>query len=824
MNVRPRPPTNPRVTHHPAARPSRAGGFVVLLGLLLASALAFACLVVWWYAQLPSLDRATNYQPQSALQVFTSDGVEIGQFGAERRTFVRHDDVPKLLREAVVAVEDVRFYEHGGVDARGIARALFSNITRGRHEGASTITQQVARNVFLSHDRTLERKLKEAMLALKLEHALSKDQILELYLNQIYLGQRSYGFAAAAQTYFGKKISDLTLGEIALLAGLPKNPGYANPVTNMERALARQRVVLARLQDVGLITAEQRAKATAEKLAVRSALEIPVHAEYVAEMARQAVFERFGDEAYRQGYKVYTSIIAPEQQAAHLAVRRGILAHERRRPYKGPEAQEDLGAADDEQTAALLLKDYIDDEDLRAAIVLSSSPKEVRALLASGETVVLNGEGLRWAQASLAAPASDTTGIRRGSIIRVVKLDPPTPKGGNAKAAHNSPAHGAGGAASWTISQWPEVQSALVALTPQTGRVRALVGGFDFTANQFNRVTKGWRQPGSSFKPFLYSAALERGVTPTTVVNDAPLDLEGSDWDPKNSDGTFDGPMTVRQALAKSKNLVSIRLLQKIGTGTAIAWAGRFGFDTSKLPDNLTFALGTGSVTPMQMASAYGVFATGGYLVSPIVIERITDSKGTNLYAAPAPKPLAELERVIPEANAFITDSLLQEVTRSGTAARARAALGRQDLYGKTGTTNDSVDAWFAGFQPGVVAVVWTGYDKPQSLGANESGGGLSLPIWVDYMRVALKKQPPMEPTPPDDVERVNGDWRFVTEPASGWVRSIGVPEAPPSDAAQEADGTQDPGTASGLPTAPPPLPPAPARPVVIDPRQNERP
>ena len=779
---------------------------LVLVVLAVLAALVVAVSVAVIYPQLPPLDAVTDYRPKQPLQVLTRDGVEIAQFGSERRIYLPLAQIPKRMQDAMLAVEDSRFREHSGIDYKGITRAVLSKLAGGRGGGASTITQQVARNFFLSSRVTVERKLKEAALAMKIEQQLSKDQILELYMNQIYLGQHAYGFGAAAKAYFGKPLEALSNAEIAMLVGLPQNPSGANPVTNLAKATARQHHVLKRMRDMAVITGEEYDAALAEKLVIRAQNQVEVHAEYVAEMARKAVVERLGEQAYTQGVKVVTSLIAAEQQAAWVALRKGLMDHERKQAWRGPEDTVDLPDDDDETAIAQALKDYRDDEDLRLAVVLSASPKEVVARLANGETVHLAGEGLRWALPALSPKAASDLRITRGAIVRVIR----------------------GEKQGWAIGQWPEAEGAFVSMDPGTGLVRAMVGGFDFTRQPFNHVTQAWRQPGSSFKPFLYSAALEHGVMPATLINDAPLTI--GDWSPQNSDGKFDGPLTLRQALAKSKNLVSVRLVQHMGTTDARQWAGRFGLDVDKQPDNLTLALGAGSVTPLQMASAYSVLANGGYKVSPRVIERITDAKGTVLFEAPAPAPLADApaavvaapvdtaasgvatddaasapaakpayamvpaqgasaadgQRVVPARNVFITRALLQEVTRSGTAARAQATLKRPDLYGKTGTTNDAVDAWFAGFQPSVVAVVWIGYDTPRSLGSRESGGGLALPVWISVMGQALKGVPVQPNVPPDGVVSVDGDWRYSEFAEGGFVPRIDI-EAPAEAASEPA-------------------------------------
>lgn len=707
---------------------------------------------------LPPLDRIVNYQPKLPLQVFTADGVEIAQFGTERREYVPLSRMPRRLQDAVLAVEDARFREHSGVDPKGMARALVAAITGGQRQGASTITQQLVRTMLLTREFSAERKAKEIWLALKLEQEISKDRILEIYLNEIFLGQRAYGFAAAAQIYFGKPLDKLSLAETAMLAGLPQNPYYANPVANLERATQRQRVVLARMRAVDAINDQQLAAAKAEKLVIRQPGLRSVHAAHVAEMARRAVVERFGTEAYSSGIKVTTSLRAADQRAAHSAVQRGVLAFDRRGPWRGPEDQEALPAKDGaelERAAAEALKDHRDDETLRVGIVLAASPKALQVQLTSGERVTVQGEGLRWAQRGLDAKAKAPLRIERGSIVRV------TTSGKNKAGAV------------WAISQWPEAEAALVAMDPKTGRVRALVGGFDFTRQPFNHVTQGWRQPGSALKPLLYSAALEARVMPATMVDDLPF-TAANGWSPKNSNHEFSGPMSVREAIARSSNLASVRVLQHTGTQAARDWTGRFGLDPARQPDNLTLALGTGSATPLQMAQAYATLANGGWGVSPVVIEKITDAQGKVLFEEPPAAALTEENRVIPARNAFVVSSLLNDVTRTGTAARAQATLKRSDLYGKTGTTNDAVDAWFAGYQPTLATAVWMGYDQPRGLGGAESGGRLALPIWIDFMGAALKGVPVAPaPAPPPGLVREGDDWLYAEWAEGGWVSAI---------------------------------------------------
>ncbi|MET0382579.1 MAG: PBP1A family penicillin-binding protein [Burkholderiaceae bacterium] len=747
-----------------------AGWIAGLVFAATIAALAVAAVVVG--AQLPELDEITHYQPRQPLEILTRDGVELAQFGPERRRFVAVNDFPKILQDALISTEDAGFRSHNGVSVKGIARAFFANLVHHRREGASTITQQVARNFFLSRKQSYSRKFAEALLAMKIERTLTKDQILELYMNQIYLGQHAYGFEAASLTYFGKPSQQLTIAEAAMLAGLPKNPRGADPVEHPAAARARQQIVLLRMRETGAITDGQYEAAKSQPLKIVGRWTPPVSAEYLAEMVRQTVVQRFGEAAYSQGLKVTTSLVAADQEAAHAAVRRGVIDFDRRQPYRGPEDNEDLPPEDDDlaAAAAAALHDHPDDDDLRVAIVAHAGPSQVVAILAGGETLRLSGDALRGVQAALKAGAPADLAIARGAVIRVVDT-----------------ANGAGRKPSWRITQWPDVESALVSVDTNTGQVRALVGGFDFSHSQFNHVTSAWRQPGSSFKPFIYSAALERGLQPQSLINDAPIDVDepagGRHWDPKDDDDHFDGPMTMRDALAKSKNLVSIRIVQMLGIGAVRDWAGHFGFAPDKHPDNLTIALGAGSVTPMQMVRAYSAFANGGFDVAPRYIEKITDAQGKVLFQAPAlPEAPGEPQRIIPARNAFVMASLLNEVARAGTGAKAQAALRRSDIYGKTGTTNDAVDTWFAGFQPKIATVVWMGRDDNTSLGAREFGATLALPIWIDYMRAAVKPLPVAAlPTPPG-VQEAGGDWLYDEFAAGGYIAQLGMdPGNPPS-------------------------------------------
>ena len=739
------------------------------------------------YPNLPDVADLADYRPKLPLRVLTADGQLIGEFGEERRNLLSIKDIPDVMKNAVLAIEDSRFFEHSGVDYRGMLRAALANLGQAKSQGASTITMQVARNVYLSAEKSYTRKIYEVLLTFKLEHLLTKEQILEIYMNQIFLGQRAYGFSTAAQTYFGKQLKDVTIAEAAMLAGLPKAPSAYNPISNPKRARTRQLYIIDRMLENGFITADEAQQAKAEELKLRPMhVQLKVHAEYVAEMVRQAMVQQYGEEAYTRGLVVTTSLKANEQEAAYRALRQGILDYERRQAYRGPEQFINLPEDKAAQADAIddALNERPDNDDLLSAVVLSASPRKVVAIRQDGDPFEITGEGLRPAASGLSERAAPNIRIRPGAVIRVVK------------GSNNS----------WRISQLPEVESAFVALDPRNGAIRALVGGFDFQKNKFNHVTQAWRQPGSSFKPFVYSAALEKGVTPATVVNDAPLfysaaETGGKPWEPKNYDGQFEGPMSVRRALARSKNMVSIRVLQLVGTQSAQEWVTRFGFEADKHPPYLTMALGAGAVTPLQMAAGYAVFANGGYRVAPSLITKVVEHKGRVLYESQSEAP-AESQRAIEPRNAFVMSNLLQEITRSGTAARAQAVLKRPDLYGKTGTTNDSMDAWFVGYQPTVVAAAWVGYDTPRNLGSRETGGGLSLPIWISYMTEALKGVPVAEIEAPPGVIHVGNEWYYEEYGPGRGVRGLGLNDPWPGSpsAGDPASGDQDTGDAGKPP------------------------
>jgi penicillin-binding protein 1A len=718
----------------------------VLLGLCLVGALLGALVLALLWPTLPSLEVLTDYQPKIPLRVVSAEGELLGEFGEERRAIIAIGAVPDVMKQAILAAEDERFYQHGGVDYLSVARAALANVSSGTQQGAGTITMQVARNFFLTREKTVTRKLREVLLAWKIEANLTKDEILELYVNQIFLGQRSYGFAAASQIYFGRPLKDVTVAEAAMLAGLPKAPSAYNPVNNPKRAKTRQLYVLRRMHDLKFITDSQFQEAQTTPLNVRAGVRdtLPTHAEDVAEMARQVVFDAYGEDAYTKGITVWTTVRRADQESAYIAVRRGVLDYDRRHGYRGPETYVNLPTdpAEIELAVESALSDAVDSDNLDPAVVLDASPSEIKAAVASGDIVSVTGDGLKFVARNLTDKSPANQRIRRGAVIRLSKDD----KG------------------RWSVVQMPLAEAAFVAVQPSNGAILALVGGFDHDRNKFNHVTQAFRQPGSSFKPFIYSAALEKGFSPATVINDAPFFVPaaqagGEDWEPKNYDGKFDGPMRLRNALAKSKNLVTVRVLQAIGTQYAQDYIARFGFDPKLHPPFLTMGLGAGSATPLQMAAAYAIFANGGYRVAPYLIAKVTDSKGNTLSQATPVVAGEDAERAIDPRNAFLMTTLLRDVIAFGTGARAMA-LGRHDLAGKTGTTNENIDAWFCGFNAAQVGVAWIGLDQPKTLGANETGGVAALPMWMTYMQKALKGVPEKPLQAPDGIisVRINAD------------------------------------------------------------------
>jgi len=762
----------------------------VVLGLGLVGALLCAFVLALLWPTLPSLNALTDYQPKIPLRVVSAEGDLLGEFGEERRAIVAMRDVPDVMKQAILAAEDERFYQHGGVDYLSVARAALSNLSSGTQQGAGTITMQVARNFFLTREKTITRKLREALLAWKIEASLSKDEILELYVNQIFLGQRAYGFAAASQIYFSKPLKDLTIAEAAMLAGLPKAPSAYNPVNNPRRAKTRQQYVLRRMHELRFINDDQWREAQSAPLVVHQGLReaVNTHAEFVAEMARQVVFDAYGDDAYTRGLTVWTTVRKADQDAAYDAVRRGVFEYDRRHGYRGPETFVNIPDDPAEQDAVLdrVFQEAPDSDNLWTAVVLQATAAEVRAVLNNGDQIAIAGDGLKFAARALTDKAPAAQKIRRGAVIRVVRDE----KG------------------RYAISSLPLAEAAFVSVSPRDGAVYALVGGFDYDRSKFNHVTQALRQPGSSFKPFIYSAALEKGFSPATVINDAPFFVPaaqagGEDWEPKNYDGKFEGPMRLRIALAKSKNLVTVRVLQAIGPQYAQDYITKFGFDPKQHPAYLTMGLGAGGATPMQMATAYSVFANGGYRVAPYLIARITDSKGNVLSQAQPDVAGVKAERAIDPRNAFIMTTLLRDVIAYGTGTKA-LELKRKDLAGKTGTTNENIDAWFCGFNQAQVGIAWIGFDQPKTLGTNETGGVAALPIWIAYMQRALKGVPEKLPEAPPGVVQVRinpesglrddgsnlSDWffaEFTPRASENAFAGTAVPGAVPGPSARDA-------------------------------------
>ena len=756
----------------------RAFILIVLATVLLVGAGAVVYVTTAILPKVPPIDAVTDYRPKIPLRIYTADNVLIGQFGVEHRDFVPIAKIPPMMKTAVLAIEDTRFYEHGGIDfirALGAARA---NLRGGFRQGASTITMQVARNFFLTNEKTIARKLTEIALAYKIEDSLTKDQILELYMNQIYLGQRSYGFSSAARSYFGKTLDQLTLAETAMLAGLPQNPARTNPVSNPKRAQARQHAILKRLLELGEIDEARYRQALAEPLRVKhdAGQSFDTRAEYVAELARQAVYQQFGEDSYTRGITVTTTILAAEQNAAYDSVRRNVLAYDQRHGYRGPEARIVLPLDAEEREEAIVdaLQKRPGSDGLLPAVVLEASAQEVLVDTLEGEEVAIRGAGLKFAANALSAKARENVRITPGAIVRISK----------------------GKDGDWAITQVPQVAAAFVAIDADTGAYHALVGGFDYNLQKFNHVTQAWRQPGSSIKPFVYSAALEKGYSPTTRILDEPIELPGATldtpWTPQNDDGVFDGEVTLRQALVKSKNVPTVRVLRAVSVDFAHQYLEHFGFDLARHPKNYTMALGTGAVTPLQLAGGYAVFANGGYRVKPYLIARIQDGNGAVILETAPPQAKNEANRAITARNAFVVDSMLRDVARFGTAAGATRQLGRQDLAGKTGTTNDAVDGWFAGYAGNVVAVSWMGYDEPRSLGGREFGSTLAMPIWIDYMRAALAKAPPVERTPPEDVVHDGEDWIYPEFIDAGETRTIDIEQAPVEQPLDIPPGSQE--------------------------------
>jgi penicillin-binding protein 1A len=752
----------------------KAALFLAGLGACGVIALCLAIALAW--PSLPDLHAMTDYRPRIPLRVYTADNVLIGEFGEEHRNVLRFDEIPAVMKHAVLSAEDDRFYEHGGVDWTGVIRAMLTNaLSLSKSQGASTITMQVARNFYLSSEKTYTRKLYELLLTFKIESAMTKDQILELYMNQIYLGHRAYGFAAAARTYFGKPLADVTPAEAAILAGIPKAPSRYNPLTNLPRAQIRQHYVLGRMRALGYLDDAQYQAAMAQPITLRAAAEagsgaFRVHGEYPAELARQLMYGIYGDQTYSRGLNVYTTINSKDQEAAYQAVRANILDYTRRARYPGPEDQIDLPDDIEKDPQALddlidgLQDKYPDSGDLYLGIVLAASPTSITVARGSHDIITIDDKkALTVVARALNPKAKGDERLRRGSVVYVHKNGD-----------------------SWEVLNMPTLQGALVSLTPDDGSIRAMIGGFDFYHGNFNRAVQAWRQPGSNIKPFIYAAALERGLTPATQISDMPFSLTAEQtgskpWNPKNDGNAYEPMLTLRQALYRSRNMVSIRILQAITPAFGQEFLTRFGFEKSRWPAVLPIALGAGSATPLQVANAYAVWANGGYRVTPFLIDHVTDSSGKTVMQAQPQHAGDEANRAVDARVAWVMDDLLRGVATSGTAARARQVLKREDVAGKTGTTNDSVDVWFSGYTPALATTVWMGFDQPKSLGSNEFGAGLTLSTWLQYMQTGLKGIPVAPKRPmPSGLLVADGEYYLSEFPPGQAVASLDLPTQDP--------------------------------------------
>ena len=732
-------------------------------GVLLAAGLLVAG-YLYLEPTLPSTESLRDVRLQVPLRVYSRDGRLIAEFGEMRRIPLGLAEIPDRLVKAVLAAEDDRFFEHPGIDYQSLARAAVQLVKTGeRRQGGSTITMQVARNFFLSPEKTFVRKLTEILLALRIEGELSKNEILELYLNKIYLGHRAYGVGAAAQIYYGKNVQDLDLAEIAMIAGLPKAPSRFNPIANPERAVQRRNYILGRMRDLGYIgLADYNEALKAPETARVQLAPVELDAPYVAEMARSEMVERFGPDAYTNGYRVYTTLDSRLQPLAQRVLRENLEAYDQRHGYRGPEGRLQRPLLSRPDAVDVALGELRAVGGLQPAVVTGVQDKERRAelRLSGQERIVIEWEGLSWARRYQdenrqgAAPRKPSDVLAEGDIVRVRQVS-------DAKGTR------------WRLAQVPDVEGAFLALDPGTGAIRALVGGYDFDRNKFNRVVQAQRQPGSGFKPFVYSAALEAGFSTASVIDDAPLEIWEPGmpqvWRPENYDGAFKGPMRMREALVHSRNLVSIRLLKAVGVSKALDHIRAFGFDPASLPHNLTLALGTATLSPLDMARGFAILANGGYRIQPYLLERVEEEGRPPVYqaqpetvclecaggATPGGAPVAP--RVLSAENAFMVTSMLQDVTKRGTAAAARV-LDRKDIAGKTGTTNEWRDAWFNGYAPSLVAVSWVGFDSMKPLGKGETGGKAALPAWIAFMREALDGVPDEPPPMPSGVVAVRVD------------------------------------------------------------------
>lgn len=750
--------------------------------------LIFSGLFIYFQPRLPSIETLKEIKLQTPLLIYSNDGKLIGEFGEKRRTPINYENIPQPLIDAILAAEDSRFMQHFGIDPIGLSRAVMQLIQTGQMQtGGSTITMQVARNYFLSREKTFTRKFNEILLSLQIEQQLTKQEIFELYVNKIYLGHRSYGIEAAAQVYYGKSIADLSIAQLAMIAGLPKAPSSYNPISNPSRALIRRNWILNRMRNLNYIdhkTFEQAIKSpvTARYHGPQTELQAP----HVAEMIRKEMIRRYGLSAYTDGYRVYSTINSHYQQAAQQAVLDGLESYHRRHGYNKPQGQVAFEPAPERPALLKLIKEKPRLDGLEAAWVLQVQSDSAICLLPNGDEIEILWDGLKWARPYLGADKSGPTPqfaadiLGKGEIVYVRQ---------DAKGK-------------WHLSQEPRAQSALISMNPNTGSIEALVGGINYRQSHFNRVTQATRQPGSNFKPFIYTAALANGFTAASLLNDAPIVFEDNNledsWRPQNSGGRFGGPTRLRKALYQSKNLISIRLLKALTPGVAIDYVQRFGFDIKALPNDLSLALGSAALTPLDVATGYSVFANGGYKVSPYVMSEIRDRENNTVYrsqplivcegctdrfnvdptdtndqgdSSALPEAPTLAPRVVDEQTAFIINSMLRDVIRRGTGVKAKV-LNRDDLAGKTGTTNDQFDAWFSGFNGHLVTTVWVGFDQPQTLGAREYGSKAALPIWIDFMRAALKDKPETMMKQPDGLVMVRID------PITGERASAGQADA----------------------------------------------
>lgn len=799
----------------------------VLLWLILlavsAGILIFTATLLYLGPKLPPVEQILEIQLQTPLRIYSSEGKLIAEFGEKKRSPIQYSEIPQDFINAVLAAEDARFFSHHGVDIKGLTRASLELVSTGSIQtGGSTITMQVAKNYFLTRERTFLRKFNEILLALDIERKLTKEQILELYINKIYLGHRAYGIQAAAQVYYGKPVQALSLSQLATIAGLPKAPSAFNPVTNPARALARRDWILSRMQELGYIDAAQREEASSEPgTAELHGIPVEVNAPHFAEMVRRDMVARFGDKADTDGYRVYTTLKAANQTAANKAVLKGLIDYDRRHGYRGAEGQLEIDTENPTpQDWLTQLRRFRTIDPLEPALVTAVDGNGATALLKSGEVITLPFAGMSWARAYIdnvdrgPAPKTPDDVVKVGDVIRVIKEAVTSKDSKDQEKVVGD----------WSLAQKPIAQSAMVSIDPKNGALLALVGGFDFQSSKFNRAVQGGRQAGSSFKPFIYSAALDFGMTPASIINDAPVVFKDSGlestWRPENSGGRFHGPTRLRKALYLSRNLVSIRVLREMGIRHTIKEISRFGFDPDRLPDNLSLALGSAAVTPWELAKGYAVLANGGFMIKPWYIQSIEDESGEAVFeanpvlvcdelclqqqeelellaedngaeeasteapantsvdqesehhAAEEEKPVLYADRVQDAGVNFLITSMMQDVIKRGTGTRARS-LKRDDIAGKTGTTNDQKDAWFAGFNRDVVATVWVGFDQPHTLGRREFGGTAALPIWIDYMEVALQSSEPQPLKIPDGITTVRIDPETGKRAAPGQTDAI---------------------------------------------------